>query len=229
MNTTTVKHDKTYLITYSLYIIFLVSLIFSFRAISSMSIAAILLAGIIARFLRPPFPIHNKYRLYFVLGCTIVFLLTMVAILYTKDVREGWNSVRIKTGLLITTLAVYLCWLPGSSLLRKLLFHFCLVLTIASLYCLGIAIARYQESANVTVFFYHSLVKPISQHAIYFSLLTLFGLVFLWENIKKNHFFVSRLFHFCLLVFFSFFLFLLSSKLILSFYVVTCFTFSCKC
>lgn len=220
MNTTPVKQTTVHLITYSLYLLFLVSLIFSFRAVSSMSIAAILLTGVITIFLKGPSSKKNKYRLYFVIGCAVMLLLSVVAILYTTDVHEGWNNARIKTGLLIVSLAVFVAPIPDENLLRKLLFHYCLLLTLASLYCLGHAFARYQQSGSASVFFYHSLVNPIAQHAIYFSLMILFGLIFLLEAIKRNFRYLPRSLHLSLIGLLSLFLFMLSSKLIISIYLV---------
>jgi len=220
MNTTPVKQTTVHLITYSLYLLFLVSLIFSFRAVSSMSIAAILLTGVITIFLKGPSSKKNKYRLYFVIGCASLLLLSVVAILYTTDVHEGWNNARIKTGLLIVSLAVFVAPIPDENLLRKLLFHYCLLLTLASLYCLGHAFARYQQSGSASVFFYHSLVNPIAQHAIYFSLMILFGLIFLLEAIKRNFRYLPRSLHLSLIGLLSLFLFMLSSKLIISIYLV---------
>ena len=220
MNTTPVKQTTVHLITYSLYLLFLVSLIFSFRAVSSMSIAAIFLTGVITIFLKGPSSKKNKYRLYFVIGCASLLLLSVVAILYTTDVHEGWNNARIKTGLLIVSLAVFVAPIPDENLLRKLLFHYCLLLTLASTYCLGHAFARYQQSGSASVFFYHSLVNPIAQHAIYFSLMILFGLIFLLEAIKRNFRYLPRSLHLSLIGLLSLFLFMLSSKLIISIYLV---------
>jgi len=220
MNTTPVKQTTVHLITYSLYLLFLVSLIFSFRAVSSMSIAAILLTGVITIFLKGPSSKKNKYRLYFVIGCAVMLLLSVVAILYTTDVHEGWNNARIKTGLLIVSLAVFVAPIPDENLLRKLLFHYCLLLTLASLYCLAHAFARYQQSGSASVFFYHSLVNPIAQHAIYFSLMILFGLIFLLEAIKRNFRYLPRSLHLSLVGLLSPFLIMLSSKLIISIYLV---------
>ena len=78
---------------------------------------------------------------------------------------------------------------------------------------------NYRESGDDSIFFYHALVHPISQHAIYFSLLVLIGLIFLLESIKKNDFFISRPFHLWIIIFLSIFLLLLSSKLVIFFYL----------
>ena len=219
MNITPAKNRSLHLTTHALYLLFFTSLIFSWRAISSMSISAILLTGIVASRFITSVSFQTKARTWFVIGCAALVLLQVVALIYTKDSKEGWNSVRIKTGLVITPLAVYLSHSVDATMQRKLFFQYCLLLTIASLYCLGIAFYNYREPGNVSVFFYHSLVKPISQHAIYFSLLVLIGLIYLLEAIRKNHLFFPRLFYLSLILFLSIFLLLLTSKLVISFYL----------
>src|SRR4030095_7152012 len=217
---TTFANKTFYLTTHILYLFLFASLIFSLRALSSMSIAAILLTGMIANQFASAGVHKINYKIYFLVGCTLLFLLQVISLLYTKDINEGWNSVRIKTGLVITPLAIYLSRCLDSTLLKKLLMQYCLMLTVASLFCLGVAFFRYNESGNVSVFFYHSLVSPISQHAIYFSLLALIGLIFLLETIGRNNRFFTRSFQLGLLIYLSIFLLLLSSKLVISFYLV---------
>ena len=211
---------KVYLATHALFLLFLVSVIFSLRAISSISIAAILLTGIISRLFTKTRSFNSKYRVYFLAGCATLFLLQVIAIFYTKDTSEGWNSVRIKTGLMITPLAVYVSSWLDASMQRKLLYQYCVVLVIASLFCLGIAFSNYMESGKVDEFFYHNLVSPLAQHAIYFSLLVLFGIIFLLEAIKNNQFIYSPYFNFFLVIYLSIVLLLLSSKLVITFYLV---------
>ena len=225
MNMAPVNNRRLYFITHALYLVFFASLVFSLRAISSISIAAILLTNILMGAITRSLPFQNKHRLYFVAGCTSLFLLQIIAMLHTNDISEGWNSARIKTGLLITPLAVYVSRFLNSDLQQKLFFQYCLLLSAASLFCLGIAIFNYSDTGNATVFFYHALVKPISQHAIYFSLLVLFGLIFLLEAIKKNHAIYSPLLYIILIAYLSIILLLLSSKLVISIYLVYLFSF----
>ncbi len=219
MNTTSINRTL-YLTTYILYLLLFVSLVFSLRAVSSLSVAAILLTGIIANRIRASVPFQKNFRTWFLVSCTLLFLLQIVSMLYTKDVSEGWNNVRIKTGLVVTPLAVYLSLWRDTTLLKNLLFAYCLVLTAASLFCLGMAFANYTESGMVSVFFYHSLVSPISQHAVYFSLLLLIALIFVVESIRMKYSLFARSFHLFFIFYLSLFLFLLSSKLVISLYLV---------
>src|SRR5213075_3222124 len=57
-------------------------------------------------------------------------------------------------------------------------------------------------------------------HAIQFSILVLIALLFLFESLNKNQILFSRYIHILLIIFFTAFLVLLSSKLIIAFYLV---------
>src|SRR5688572_5466302 len=202
-----------------LYLIFLTSLVFSFRAVSSISIIAIILVNIITNRSALSSFFHKNNRTIFLAGCALLFLLQILALLYTVNTQQGWTNVRIKTGLLVTPLAIFCSIYVDQDTRKKLFYHYCLVLAIAALYCLFISFSNYRETNDTSLFFYHSLASPLKQHAIYFSLLIVIGLIFLMESIDKNDFLFNRLFHISLIIYLSVFLFLLSSKLIISFFL----------
>ena len=204
---------------YALYLLFFISLVFSFRAISSISIGVILLTGIITNRSALSSLFQKNTRNLFLAGCALFFLLQVIAMLYTNNMPQGWINVRIKTGLLITPLAICCTGYITTETQKKLLSHYCLILFTAALYCLCISFLNYRETNDSSVFFYHALVSPLGQHAIYFSLLIITGLIFLMERVRKTGFIFNRPFHIFLIVFLSTFLFLLSSKLIISFYL----------
>ena len=205
--------------THALYLLLFISLIFSFRAISSICIGAILLAGIVSNRLALPSLFQKDSRKLFLAGCALLFLLQVVALLYTNDMQQGLNNVRIKAGLLITPLAICFSFYLNADTRKKLFSHYCLILAVATLYCLGISFLNYQGANDSLLFFYHTLVSPLKQHAVYFSLLVIIGLIFLLESIAKKDFLLTRLFHICLILYLSIFLFLLSSKLVIVFYL----------
>jgi O-antigen ligase len=78
---------------------------------------------------------------------------------------------------------------------------------------------HYLSGAPAYLFFYHDLVKPLSQHAIQFSILVFIALLFLIENLKETKLLLSPAFGHSMIAFLSLFLLLLSSKLIISFYI----------
>jgi O-antigen ligase len=56
---------------------------------------------------------------------------------------------------------------------------YCYLLLAASVYCLGMACYQFVVSRDISVFFYHSLTRPISQNAVFYSVYVVFGLLFL--------------------------------------------------
>jgi O-antigen ligase len=214
------KSNVTDWITHGLYLLFFTSLIFSLRAVTSISIAAILIMGITSNRSRLLSFFKYKYRGYFLSACVLLFLLQVISLLYTNDINKGLSNIRIKAGLFIIPLMICLSSYLQKSTLKKLLSQYCLLLLAGSFYCLFISFLNYQKSGNNYTFFYHSLVSPLSQHAVYFSLLVMIGLIFLMENIGYGNTFYPVWVHRSQVVYFSGFLFLLSSKLVISFYII---------
>jgi len=202
-----------------LYLVFFSSLIFSFRAVTSISITTILFSGIFLT--RSAFSVvfQKKTHHLFLAGCFLFFLLQVISLLYTNDMQQGWNNVRIKTGLIITPLAVLVSFYLNAATRKKLFSHYCLILIAATLYCLYFSFFNFRETHDSSLFFYHALVSPLNQHAIYFSLLVAIALIFLLESIAKKEFLIARPFHIFLSIYLSAFLVLLSSKLVIAFFV----------
>lgn len=107
---------------------------------------------------------------------------------------------------------------------RRLLMALTGLLVIAAAYCLFMAVLSGQSSR----FFYHELVQPLKQHAVYFSMLVCFTLFFLCESAAEGDWLISKLLHGAALLFLLVFLVLLSSKLVLSFFLVYLIFFGLK-
>lgn len=202
------------------YTIFFISIFFSFRAISSISIGVLLIAGItkhdgqIKNIIR-----HNKARL-FLIACITFFLLQFIPLLYTSNSNEEWKNILLKSGMVLIPLAVMLSGPFEEHSQKKLLVAYCLSLLAAGLYCLFKSFLFYRSTGNVPVFYYHELVKPLQQHAVYFSIYIFISLVLLLENIQRKIWGVNNIVSLSLITFFSILLFLLSSKLIITFYIL---------
>ncbi|WP_276501955.1 O-antigen ligase family protein [Terrimonas pollutisoli] len=206
------------LLNYTLYFSFFASLIFSLRAVSSLSIAAILLTGAITNKQALSSLFKKNYFTFFLAGCTVLFLLQVFGLLYTENIQQALNSLRVKAGLLLIPLAVLLSLNFSPHVYQKLVKHYCLLLTIASLYCFVRALLKHHYTNDSSVFFYHSLVSPIGQHAVYFSVLVMIGISFLTDSFYKKKVIIAGLINICLIVFLSAVLFMLSSKLVILFY-----------
>lgn len=203
-----------------LYIIFIVSIIYSFRAISSICIGCIILTGIIKnRMEYKPF-IQKKNINLFCIALFVFYGLQWIALLYTQDRETAWKDIQLKTALVFIPLAVCSFDYLNKITTKKMLDFFILSLVIACFYCLVMASFSYSHSHRLEVFFYHTLVWPLSQHAVYFSILIYISLVVLIENAGNRDFLLHKFFHWFLIAFFSFFLFLLSSKLVICFYLL---------
>lgn len=94
---------------------------------------------------------------------------------------------------------------------------YCLLLLLISLVSLGLAVAKYMDTKQVEVLFYHDLVDPLSQNAILFTLFILAALLYLLsENLyfgeeRRPH----RRWRILLIIYFIAYSIMLASKLLL--------------
>ena len=202
------------------FIAFIISFIFSFRGITSISIAAILLGGMLENWPNRTSCAPKILTQPFLILCVVYYVLQFVALLYTTDTHEGWNNIRLKSGLVFIPLAMYSSYNMPASVRKRLINWFCIILTIASLYCLVISVLHYMEVQSRYVLFYHELVSPIKQHAVYFSIFVFVALAWLLTTLRKKEFIFNKVFHISLIVFLSFFLLLLSSKIVIVYYAI---------
>jgi O-antigen ligase len=206
---------------FSLYIIFFISIVFSFRAISSISIGLILAIGLTQS--KGIFNQLFKTRSLslFLLGCSLLFALHCLALTYTHNIFEGIKLLQRSSGIIFIPFAVFSTsrFLSRESY-RKIPFYLAVILCAGSLYCFAVNVLKYFSGAPISSFFYHDLVKPLSQHAIQFSILVFIVLVLLLEQLKENGSYPIKSLSHLMILFLSLFLVLLSSKLIICMYVL---------
>lgn len=203
-----------------LYLIFLASMAFSWRAVSSSSIALILISGLIINKQTTGDFLNPRLKNIFLLSCAIFFFIQALGILYTHNSQEQLRDIRGKSILLVVPLAVCSCNFIDRFTANLILKAWALVLTIAGSICLAVAAVRYSHDHNTGHFFYYRLVSPFQHHPVQFSIFILTALIFLFESGSKKDWLIGRFFHFSVAVFLSIFLFLLSSKLILVLYII---------
>lgn len=206
------------LLNEALYLIFLTSLVCSFRAVCSISIAVIIVAGLVKNKLETKSFFHQNLRHPFFISCILLFVIHIIALAWTQNSKQGWTNIVLTSGLLFTPLAVSCTNYINTVTREKILSRYCLMLALACLYCLCRACVHYFQSGDDSHFFYHALVSPFDHHAVYFSILVFIALVFLTEGLVKNSLFFRRPVYIVLVIFLSLFLFLLSSKLVIIFY-----------
>ncbi len=205
---------------YLLYVVFFIGLVFAFPAVSSISILLLLILGMIYNASRNRPLIDARARNIFLLFCSAFYLLVLVAVLFANDSIQAWTQVRIKSGLLFIPLSVCCTDYITTDTRRKLMKPYVLLLIAASLYCLLYGILKYVRSGDIGSLFYHTLAAPIEQHAIHFSVYIFIAIVYLVEYLRKNNPLFSIKADIVIIFFLTFFVFLLSSKLILGFLLV---------
>lgn len=203
-----------------LYVIFFVGLICAFRAVSSMCIGLMLLTGLSQQRSQLRSLLINNPGNHFIWGCITFFLLQAVSLLYTNDLYEGLGNIQKKSGLLFTPLVVVFLINIDKEKLKRLFAVYCTLIFAAVSFLLCAAFFQYIQYKTTSVFFYHALVAPFRYHAVYFSILVFVSLVILLEALVNKSYLSHKSFHIFVIFFLSFFLFLLASKLVLSFYVI---------
>ncbi len=201
------------------YILFFTGLIFSFRAVSSISTGLLILAGIFYNKQENGTYLNKSIKDLFLFACLAFFLFQFVAFLFSDfNIAEGRRQVVLKTGMVLVPLAVCCTGPINAAFMKRLMTAYSLILVAACLFCLAMALSYYVQTGDSSHFFYHPLVSPLKQHAVYFSLLVFFALLFTLENTKPGEWLFPPALHFALLIFLSLFLVLLSSKLVLIFF-----------
>jgi len=219
MNTSKYLH---YLL-YFFYIIFFVSIFCSFRAISSIVIALILLTSLFKNKIDTGVFFNKNIKNTFMIGCCIFYLLQTASLLYTHNLPESITHLRIKSALVFIPFALCCCNYITPLMRQKLMKYYVWILFVAMLYCFVAALNKYYFlHAENEVFFYHQLVSPFKQHAVQVSVLIFIGFIYLLEITAKNLYFGNKLIHFLLIIYFLFCIVMLSSKLVIIFSTVCC-------
>ncbi len=216
------EHNNTRVINdllFVLYLAFFVSLIFAFRAVSSISVALLIVSGIIKNRVEHKGFLNQNLMNPLVFFCGLLFLLQFVSLLYTNDMAQGWKNIRLKSALVVIPLSLCCCDYINETTRRKLLKWYCLILFCACLYAMYYASRRYAATHNSSVLLYHPLVSIYSGHAVQFSILVFISLLHLFEALTKKAIVFTKYADLFLIAFFLVFLFLLSSKLVIAFFL----------
>lgn len=205
-------------ILYFSYLLFFVSLVFSSRGFSSISIGLIIIASLVKNKLETGRLFHpNLYNGLFI-SCSVFYLFQVILLLSSNNQTEAFKQIQLKSGLFFVPLALCCSNYITYTVLQKLMKYYVLIITAALLYCLSFAVFNYFTIENNSdLFFYHALVKPIHQHAVQFSILVFIAVMHLLETAKKGLYLKKKLIHFVLLLFLTITLLLLSCKLVILF------------
>ncbi len=198
-----------------LYFLLFASLFFSWRAISSIMIGLLLIRGIIKQ--KGSFAVvaGRTTISYFIIACLFFFLLQFTPLLLPHQ-EMHWSNVRMKSAILLIPLAIVLTGKFNENKWQLLWQSYCLLLLVALMFCIAAAVILFLRNNDSAVFFYHSLVKPLHQHAVYFSIYVFIAFIILMEGIRSRNIHFKPVIQYLLILFFTFSLVLLSSKLVLS-------------
>jgi len=155
----------------------------------------------------------------FNIGLILYFILQAIALLHTRNQIKGMEVFQTNLGMLVLPVGVLYSDVINAKKYRTWMSGYVIILFAAMVVCLAKAAGNYSQTHDSSVFFYHSLVAIYSNHAIQFSVIVFIGIQFLLDQYQGLN---RRLFKtgvILLILFFSFFLFLLSSKLVILFYL----------
>src|SRR5438477_2749102 len=189
-------------ILFILYILFLGSVVFSFRAISSISIAFIPLAGLIKNKVEQRNFLNHTLANPLFIFCCLLFIVEIFSLIYTHNRFEGWKNICGKSALIVVPLGLYCCDYITSTTRKQILKWYCLILFAACAFALYRACTDFLATNDTSVFFYHRLVSLYSGHAIQFSILVFVGLLYLFETLRNNERALNKVFQLFLVIFF---------------------------
>lgn len=208
-------NKKIYSITiFFIFAVLLISLAFSVRLMNSISI--ILLVVIVFLSASRKLFLKRAFTDPYFLCCLVFMLIHMSGLLYTEDPDQNLRETSIKAG--IVAIPFFFCAnkLRISINLPKLVVIFSLALFLATSYCLFHAYITYRAEHHISVFFYHALLKPLNEHAVYYSFYILFCIIY-WmeEGFRQYRAGGQRLMIAVLVFYFLLIIILLASKLAL--------------
>ncbi len=201
-------------------IVFFISIVFSFRVIASITLIVMLALALLHYRIDEGRWWNGKFVNLFNTGCFLYFIFQGLALLYTQNIKNGFFIQQINLGLIAIPIAVFYSRVVHRENYRLLMKWYTLILLIASLIALVHAWQLYAHTGNTIYFFYHPLVYIYSGHAIQYSVLVFIGILFLIEENSRNEKANNRKWLIFLLIYFSVFLFLLTSKMVIALFLI---------
>ena len=163
---------------------------------------------------------NPRYFNLFILGLLFYCTIQAVALFYTANRPSGIDIFQTNLGMVILPVGLMYSSFVNRGSFGRWMKGYIVILFTATLAALVHAAISYSHHADSSVFFYHALVSLYSNHAIQFSLIVFVGILFLIEEYTRPSFLSNRRFTGALIIYFSIFLFLLTSKLVIITYFV---------
>src|SRR6202012_4451484 len=135
---------------------------------------------VVSRLLYKPLPsIKTAFRNKLFMAYFVFYLIEALGFLHTHNLADQGKAMSKEATMVAIAFVGCAGEFAGEKTYRRLLTAYYYLLLAASVYCLLIAARNYQLIADSSVFFYHSLTRPISQNAVFYSVYIVFGLLFL--------------------------------------------------
>jgi O-antigen ligase len=161
------------------------------------------------------------YSHIFVVVCSLFYLLELAGLLYTDHFGQGFYHAQTLASCLVLPLLYFSYGTVDKKLRKAVLAVFTASVLISSLFCLYMAWTRYAQTSDTSFFFYHTLVAPLDQHAVYFSLYVFLCIVYVSSLLLGKELSGRKIFPaVVLLVYFVLLLVLLRSKLMLGIFIL---------
>ncbi len=155
---------------------------------------------------------NNKDKNINILFFSILFVLYLIGVTYSSDINYSLTIIVEKLSLVIFPVAMYLSNIDFKKKLFPILFSFiegCFISSILSVIASGIG---YYFNHDSSLFFYGNISNYL--HSSYFAMYLSFGLIIIYYflfNPSSNHH-IKKITSLFLLVYFSVYIILLSSK-----------------
>jgi O-antigen ligase len=199
------------------FIAVLFTTLFSWFNINSLCIILLLLSRLLYK---PLSALKTAFRNPIFLAYFVFCVVEAAGYLHTHNFADQGKTVSKEATLVAIAFVFCAGNIPDARAFRRLLGWYYVLLLAASVYCLVVAWRNYAVTNDASVFFYHSLTRPISQNAVFFCLYVVFGSIFLLAPYGQPFadylpIRARRILRVLLVVFFLGMIVLLNSKLLL--------------
>ena len=210
---------------------FMLSLFFPSK-INSISII-LLVAITIYKLVRNQQILRGYVDLY---GYPVLFLMLLIGLLYTTDLKEGWAIMERHLSLLIAPIITISVTQLNTKQQQSLLSLFIGMAVLIGLYCLGVATLHYINTGTVYTatqkghfvynhFMHHRLTAPVRLHAIYYTFFISVANIAILNQLLSKDFVLSlrnKTLYISTFLFFCVLIFLLKSSLFAFIFPVGC-------
>ena len=114
-----------------IYTILFISIFFSLRAVTSISVGFLLVAGIVKQKGRIIAIIRNSASRFILAGGLVFLVMQLISLVYTDNIPGTWNDITRKIGLTVIPLAVILSGPFDSSQRKEISLSYCVCLLAA--------------------------------------------------------------------------------------------------